>query len=122
MELASHSPGSPPELLAKDAPNGTLERFGPTSGVLTQRVVDERLVAAAPGRVHLLPKPVDQVVVEADSNPGLPGWDPTTAPRLPLLKSYSLFIVACPRAPFVPYGSRASRRSGGLVVPAACTR
>src|SRR5207249_7156046 len=107
MELASHSPGSPPELLAKDAPNGTLERFGPTSGVLTQRVVDERLVTAAARGMHLLPEPVDHVVVEADSDPGLPRRDRDHGAPLALAEIVLLLHRRLP-----PYCFRSLRVAG----------
>src|SRR5436305_10341233 len=70
MSMRSSHPRIPfAEFLAENTPNCTLERFRPTSRVLTQGVVDERLVTTPTSRMHLLPKPVDHLFVEADGDP-----------------------------------------------------
>jgi hypothetical protein len=49
----------------------------------TEGLIDERLVAATPGGLDALSKPVEHVVVEANGDACLARLDGTTAPRRP---------------------------------------
>jgi hypothetical protein len=86
MRSTSHTARPLAEFLAENTPNCTLERFRPTSRILAQSVVDERLVTTPPSRMHLLPKPVDHVVVEPDGDPGLSLRDRNHSAALTLRK------------------------------------
>ena len=90
MRLANRTTRPFAEFLAENTPNRTLERLCPMLRVLTQGVVDEGLVAASTSGVHLLPKPIDHVVVEAYGDPGLSAGDrnhsaPPTLPKVVFL-------------------------------------
>src|SRR5438105_3955836 len=56
----------PRHLLAHDAPHGVFHRLALRFHVLSQRLVDERLVVAAPGSVHARLEPAENVVVQPD--------------------------------------------------------
>src|SRR5205823_6075112 len=53
-----------PQLLANNAPESLFQWFGARADVVAQGFVDQRLVIAAAGRVHLIAKPVDDILIE----------------------------------------------------------
>lgn len=59
-------------LLAQDSAQRGLEGLATARHVLAQRLVHERLIARAAENVRLAPEPLQDVVVDADRDPGLP--------------------------------------------------
>ena len=81
------------EFLPDDAAQRGLQRLLNPANVLPKSIVDQALIVAAAGTVHLLPKPVKKIVIEPDRDSRLPLGTRTTAPRFAWLKSYSRFIA-----------------------------
>src|SRR5208283_1395730 len=63
-----------PEFLADDAAKRGFQRLLGAANVLPKGVVDQALIVAAAGPVHLLPKPVENVVIKPDGNSSLALW------------------------------------------------
>src|ERR1039457_747083 len=59
------------EFLADDAAKRRFQRLLSTANVLPENIVDQRLIVAAARSIHLLPKPVEKVVIEPDHDSGL---------------------------------------------------
>ena len=59
------------EFLADDAAKRRFQRLLSTANVLPESIVDQRLIVAAARSIHLLPKPVEKVVIEPDRDSGL---------------------------------------------------
>lgn len=75
------------QLLTNHPPQRVLERRLLALHVLAQRLVDEALVVAATGPIHLVAKPSNEIGVQADRDAGLARAGGTAGPRFPLLKS-----------------------------------
>ena len=56
-----------------DPPKSLLQNPLATLYVLSQCLIDKRLVASATGLIYLLPEPVQQVGINTYGNPGLSG-------------------------------------------------
>src|ERR1019366_8347725 len=69
--LAARLTGSP-QFLADDSSDCRLQRFASTCDVLKERIVDQRLIVAAAGVVHLLAEPIQNAIVEADGHARFP--------------------------------------------------
>jgi hypothetical protein len=78
---------------SNDTPQSLLQRFLSLPDEPAQYLVDERLVIPAACLIHSLAKPVQNVIVQPDRARVFPGGTVRTGPRLPLLKSYSFFIL-----------------------------
>src|SRR5664280_490314 len=58
------------EFLADDAAKRRFQRLLSTANVLPESIVDQRLIVAPASPLHLLPKPVEKVVIEPDRDSG----------------------------------------------------
>jgi len=56
------------ELFADDAAKSGLQWLLRASNVLPQSVVDQTLIVTAAGPIHLLTKPVEDIVIEPDGD------------------------------------------------------
>src|SRR5581483_7327214 len=63
----------PRQFLTQDATQSRFERFVCRLNVLSESSIDLRLITAATGRMHLLAKPPQHVIVDTDGDPCLPG-------------------------------------------------
>ena len=83
--------------------------------MLPQRLVDQRLVIAAAGLVHLPTEPVQNVGVDADCDTVLPGRGSATAPRLARWKScsFSFLLIGVPLSSCYALYAQSTHRANG---------
>jgi hypothetical protein len=71
-----------PQLFANHLPRRLFECRPPALDEGAERAIDKRLVAAVAGAVELVVEVLQDVLVQADGDPFLPGGTGSTGPRL----------------------------------------
>jgi hypothetical protein len=94
----SSASAGPSNLLPNHKPQRYLKRLVGPMDMLSQRIIDERLIVPTSRALHFAAKPVKDLAIKPNRDPFLRVLGTATNPLFPLLKSYSRFM-SCPLAP-----------------------
>jgi hypothetical protein len=83
-----------PKFFADHASQRGLQLLAASANEIPQRQINQALLVGPACFIYFIAESIQQVSVQPDGHAGLRGGTFTTAPRLPLLKSYSRFICS----------------------------